>query len=83
MLLNLKEDHGSVTGGISSHLRPVLCVGLLVKMISRRLSCEKSSKNKKGITEMDVQPMLGLSLIYLFFFFVLVKLCQGVGIIFS
>lgn len=68
-----------MTGGISSHLRPVLCVGLLVKMISRRLSCEKSSKKKKGITEMDVQPMLGLSLIYLFFFFVLVNFVKVLG----
>lgn len=80
MLLNLKEDHGSVTGGISSHLRPVLCVGLLVKMISRKLSCENSSKKKKkGITEMDVQPMLGLSLIYLLFFFVLVNFVKVLG----
>lgn len=47
MLLNLKEDHGSVTGSISSHLSLVLCVGLLVKMISRRLSCGNSSEKKK------------------------------------
>lgn len=70
-----------MTGGISSHLRPVLCVGLLVKLISRRLSCENSSKRKekKGITEMHVQPMLGLSLIYLFFFFVLVNFVKVLG----